>query len=154
MVTATYPKTGGKDYVAYVSILDKSDPLQVYMFSTVGEKLVNSQGRGVVYGRVYQNGQELDSVEGWVFSATPPSNPATNTVWVDYSRETVVIKKYSGSRWDTYTPEWNCDYNWTLTNSNNAVISTLNSRFMLVTASIVNEKTNFNLTVNYPKSVN
>nr|DAE11601.1 MAG TPA: hypothetical protein [Siphoviridae sp. ct2vX3] len=27
MVTATYPKTGGKDYVAYVSILDKSDPL-------------------------------------------------------------------------------------------------------------------------------
>nr|DAE11598.1 MAG TPA: hypothetical protein [Siphoviridae sp. ct2vX3] len=29
----------------------------------------------------------------------------------------------------------------------------MNSRFMLVTASVVDEKTNFNLTVNYPKSV-
>jgi hypothetical protein len=26
-VTATYPKTDGKDYIAYVSVLDKSDPL-------------------------------------------------------------------------------------------------------------------------------
>ena len=153
-VTATYPKTGGKNYIAYVSVLDKSDPLQIYMFSTVGEKLVNSQGRGVVYGRVYQNGQELDSVEGWVFSASAPSNPTANTIWVDYSGETVVIRKRSGNNWATYTPVWDCDYNWTLTNSNNAIISTLNSRFMLVTASVVNEKTNFNLTVNYPKSVN
>ena len=154
MVTATYPKTGGKDYVAYVSILDKSDPLQFYMFSTVGEKLVNSQGRGVVYGRVYQNGQELDSVEGWVFSATPPSNPATNTVWVDYSGDTLAIKKYSGSSWNVYTPTYECDYAWTLTNTNNATTNSYNTRFLLVNSDIVKEKTNFNLTVNYPKTNN
>lgn len=153
-VTATYPKTGGKNYVAYVSILDKSDPLQVYMFSTVGEKLVNSQGRGVAYARVYQNGQEIDSVEGWYFSATAPAQPATNAIWVDYSGATVVVKKYSGSTWSTYTPSYECDYKWTLTNSANAQLSTSSSRFMLITSKVVEGKTNFNLTVNYPKAQN
>lgn len=153
-VTATYPKTSGKDYIAYVSVLDKSDPLQIYMFSTVGEKLVNSQGRGVVYGRVYQNGQELDSIEGWVFSSSAPANPSEGMVWVDYSGSTIAIKKRSGSNWTNYNPTWNCDYSWTLTNTNNAIDSTLNTRFMLVTSEVVKEKMNFNLTVNYPKVTN
>lgn len=153
-VVATYPKTNGKDYIAYVSVLDKSDPLQVYMFSTVGEKLVNSQGRGVAYARVYQNGQEIDSVEGWYFSATAPAQPATNAIWVDYSGSTIVIKKYTGSTWSNYTPTYSCDYNWTLTNSDNAQLSTSTSRFMLITSDVVSGKTNFNLTVNYPKGQN
>lgn len=153
-VTATYPKTNGKDYTAYVSILDKSDPLQVDMVSTVGDKLVNSQGRGVAYARVYQNGQEIDSVEGWYFSATAPTQPAADAIWVDYSGTTVVIKKYSGSTWSTYTPNYECDYKWTLTNSANAQLSISTSRFMLITSDVVNGKTNFNLTVNYPKAQN
>ena len=151
-VTATYPKTNGKDYIAYVSVLDKSDPLQIYMFSTVGEKLVNSQGRGVVYGRVYQNGQELDSIEGWVFSNSAPTNPSEGMVWVDYSGSTITIKKRSGSSWTNYNPTWNCNYSWTLTDTNNVIDGTSNTRFMLVTSGVVKEKMNFNLTVNYPKS--
>jgi hypothetical protein len=124
------------------------------MFSTVGEKLVNSQGRGVVYGRVYQNGQELDSIDGWIFSSSAPADPSEGMVWVDYSGSTIVIKKRSGSNWTNYNPTWHCDYSWTLTNTNNAIDSTLNTRFMLVTSEVVKEKMNFNLTVNYPKVTN
>jgi len=38
---ATY---GGQSYEAYLSVYDKTDPLQLYVYSTLGDKIVNSVG--------------------------------------------------------------------------------------------------------------
>lgn len=57
--TATY---NDKSYTAYFSLFDKTDPIQVSVFSSFGEQIINGQGVGVLYVRVTQLGQEVDQL--------------------------------------------------------------------------------------------
>lgn len=99
---ATY---GGKNYVAYWCVTDKSDPVQLELFSTIGDKIVNSQGIGAVYAIALRNGEEIDPIPTTVFSTTPPSTPSSGDFYykLDSSAKTITLMKYNGSSWETAT---------------------------------------------------
>lgn len=150
-VTATY---SGKTYQAYMSVYDKTDPLQVEIFSTLGDKITNSVGVGCVYARVYRNGEELDPLQNLKISTTAPTSPAANDVWVhiDSGTSSVIIKKWSGSAWTAYTPTYSCVYNWTFADYD-GVQTTFNgsassaAKFLYVSGNNINKKVQFNLEV-------
>lgn len=100
--TATY---GGKNYIAYWCVTDKSDPVQLQLFSTIGDKIVNSQGVGAIYAIALRNGDEIDPIKTTIFSITAPSNPSKGDYYykLDKSAKTVTLMKYSGSAWATAT---------------------------------------------------
>ena len=52
----------GKTYIQYISFTDYSDPLQVQLISTIGDKLTNGIGQGVVYSQTTREGAPLDQV--------------------------------------------------------------------------------------------
>ena len=96
--TATY---GGKNYIAYWCVTDKSDPVQLQLFSTIGDKIVNSQGVGAIYAIALRNGDEIDPIKTTIFSTTAPSNPTTGDFYykLNSSAKTVTLMKYNGSVW-------------------------------------------------------
>ena len=74
--TATYD---GDPYVGYVSLIDKTDPLQVEVLSSIGDQIINGAGVGAFYVLVYRNGVEIDPIKTRVFSTTPPSSALLET---------------------------------------------------------------------------
>lgn len=95
---ATY---SSKTYTAYVSVIDKTDPLQCEVFSSIGDQIINGVGAGAFYVIVTQSGVEVDPIKSTRFLTAAPSNPATGDFYyhVDASAKTVTLKKYSGSAW-------------------------------------------------------
>lgn len=149
--TATY---GGKTYQAYVSVLDKTDPLQVSIFSSLGDKILNGVGIGAVYATVYQNGTELDKVANITISETAPNSPVTNDLWaqIDSSLKKIIVKKYNGSTWDNH--QFNdCSYKWTFLDYNGIAISDQvltdqsTNKFVYIDGDIINKKIQFNIEV-------
>ena len=91
----SYPLSDGtsngntKIYTQYISFTDYSDPLQVELISTVGDKLTNGVGEGVVYPQTTRDGNVLDQVSTnsivvWG-SASAPSNPANGDFYFNTS---------------------------------------------------------------------
>lgn len=75
----------GKTYTQYVSFTDYSDPLQVELISTVGDKLTNGVGEGIVYPQTTRNSVTLDQISSnslvaWGYSSAP-SNPSQGDVY-------------------------------------------------------------------------
>lgn len=130
--TATYD---GNTYTQYVSVIDKSDPLQVSVHSTVGLQIKNSQGVGAIYARVTQDGEEIDAVPSGIDAGTTyPTTGITNgSYFVKLSTEankyerTATLMKYNGSTWvdvNTITAEARkCLYEWTFRDEDNEVIT-------------------------------
>lgn len=110
-------KYGGKTYTQYYSLIDKTDPLQCTVLSSVGSQIVNKQGVGALYVRVTQNGIEIDELKSEVFSETAPSSPSSGDYYwkLDKTNKTVTLMKYSGSAWAAAPASdttYNCAYNW------------------------------------------
>lgn len=156
-VTATYPKTGSgsKTYTQYISFIDKADPVQVSLHSTIGTQIKNSQGVGCIYARVTRSGIELDPVpQGIQAGTTYPSNPSTNDYFVllstnnDHTLRTARLYKYSGSAWSAVSST--CSYTWYFRNSNNVPITSgvpyqdtsnrTNNQFIYIDADLINSK--------------
>lgn len=95
---ATY---SSKTYTAYVSVIDKSDPLQAEVFSSIGNQIVNGTGVGAFYVIVTRNGVEVDPIKSTRFLQTAPSGAASGDYYyhLDKTNKTVTLKKYSGSAW-------------------------------------------------------
>lgn len=104
--TITYPLSSGsttsdtKTYKQYVSFTDYSDPLQVELISTVGDKLTNGVGEGVVYPQTTREGTTLDQISNnslvvWG-SSSAPSNPADGSFYFNTSNNTL-YERSSGS---------------------------------------------------------
>lgn len=96
----TYPKTSGKTYIQYVSFTDYSDPLQVELISTIGDKIINGVGEGIVYPQTTREGVTLDQVSNnslvvWG-SSSAPSNPAEGDFYFNTSSNTL-YERTSGS---------------------------------------------------------
>ena len=146
---------GGKSYKDYIAVQDKTDPLQVEIFSTLGDKITNSVGVGCIYARVYQNGTELDELQNLKVSATEPSSPLEGDVWahIDQSTEKIILKKRQGSSWTAFTlTDTDCNYKWTFgdydgvaTNLHNQANST--AKFLYIQGSYITKKMQFNLEV-------
>ena len=63
----------------------------------------NSKGFGVIYCRVYQNGNELDPIKSLSFLENPPTSPSRGDMYyqLDTQNKRAVLKEYTGSTWAT-----------------------------------------------------
>lgn len=114
------------DYIQYMSVLDKQDPIQVTLLSSVGDKLVNGNGVGALYVLVYKNGQEIDPIKSERFVETLPASGNKNGDYcylLDSTNKTVTLYKYTTS-WavssDTYTGK----YEWFYRDKNGNITTT------------------------------
>lgn len=151
-------------YSDYISVIDKTDPLQVEIFSTLGDKITNSVGIGCVYAVVYQNGVELDPLQNLTVSVDAPATKVIGDVWahIDSSdgNKKINFKKYTLKGDGTYAWEAlnktetqkECTYTWkfgdysgnpTALNGKTAV----NDRFLYIEGSYIAKKMQFNLEV-------
>jgi hypothetical protein len=64
-----------KTYTAYQSVYDKTDIFQITVLSTLGDKLVNSVGTGIIYTKVLRNGEPYDEIKS---TAVATSNAAAS----------------------------------------------------------------------------
>lgn len=103
-----------KDYVQYMSVLDKQDPIQVTILSSVGDKLINGNGVGALYAMVYRNGQELDKIKSERFVETLPTSGNKNGDYcylLNSTAKTVTLYKYT-TKWNVATDTYTGTYNW------------------------------------------
>ncbi len=165
---ASYTPTGettAVSYIAYQSIYDKIDLYQIEAISTLGDKLVNSQGTGIIYTKVLKNGEDFDPI---VTTAVATSNTAaafnaavaqtgvtgsdsTNYCWYATSTALALYKK-SGSTWSAVTAANDphiATYTWTGVHISDNTAATLygwgKNKAILLNGSIVNKKTMFNV---------
>lgn len=119
---ATY---GGKNYTAYWTINDISDPVQIVTIATVS-KFTNSQGCGAIYSRVYRNGLEIDPIKSTVFSQTAPTSATAGDFYyhLDATKKTCTLKKYSGTAWADATEKDELSYAYYRVNSKGVQLDT------------------------------
>lgn len=117
--TATY---NSKPYYGYIAVRDLTDPLQVQVFSTLGEQLVNGVGDGAVFVRVMLNNEEVDEIKStnFVTNTSQISDPSSGDYCylLNKTNKTCTLMRYSGSNWSTVTTDpYTYDYVWTFRNS-------------------------------------
>lgn len=111
--TATY---NSKPYVQYMSLIDKTDPIQVTVLSSVGDKFINGNAVGALYALVYRNGQEIDPIKSERFVESVSELP-TGAKNGDYcyllkeSDKTLVLYKYTTS-WQVSSDSYTGKYEW------------------------------------------
>ena len=158
-MTTTYSTTGAS-VTEYISLVDKDDPIQVTILSTVGDKLTNGQGTGALYVRVVMNQDELDAIKTpLTFTNTAPVNassypnmmgcivkPTNSNTISYYYRET------SGGNW-VLRQSTRCIYEWTFRDQDNVPIlssentylnsiitNNTNTQFIYIDRSVINNK--------------
>lgn len=153
-------KYNNNTYNVYASLMDKTDPLQCTVLSSVGSQIVNKQGVGALYVRVTQNGIEIDELKSEVFSETAPAS-ATNGdyYWkLDKTNKTVTLMKYSSSKWSAAPASdttYNCDYKWYYRDKDgNRVTPTglaTAGKVVYIDGSLISGKLTADVEVTYPK---
>lgn len=114
-------------YTAYYSLIDKTDPIQVTVLSSIGTQIVNGQGYGAIYCKVTRNGQEIDSIKSERFLTAAPASPTSGDYYylVNKTAKTVTLKQYDGSKWNDADPGYTGTYKWAYRNSDgNTITST------------------------------
>lgn len=96
---ATY---GGKQYIAYWTVTDKNDPINLQVLCSIGNHITNETTYGAVYTIAYLNGKEIDPIKSTTFSAAPPKTAVENDFYyhIDKVAKTVKLKKYNGATWE------------------------------------------------------
>lgn len=91
----------GQTYTAFWSVTDKTDPISVEVFCSIGNQIVNGVGVGGVYAMVFQNGQEIDEIKSTTFSVSEPDKPSDGDFWykINKTSKTVTLMKYTNSKW-------------------------------------------------------
>ena len=130
-VEATY---NSKTYTQYISITDKTDPIQVSVHSTLGTQLVNGQGSGALYARVTRNGTEIDPIgDGAISTGTAnPSggNNGDHYIKLDETNRIATLWQKTGNSWRAMTPT--ATYEWYFRDAQNNPITnstTLTNKF-------------------------
>ena len=152
----------GKSYSGYVAVRDKTDPIQVELFSSLGTQLLNGVGDGAVYARLFRNGVETDTIKSTTFKiASQAPSAASNTYYykLDSSNKTCTLMKSNGSSWSaasgsdlpTYT------YTWTFRDKEgNATTyggaSSVTGKAIYIGSSVINKKLILDCTVTEPSS--
>lgn len=101
---ATY---GGKQYIAYWTVTDKNDPIDLQVLCSIGNQLTNETTYGAVYTIAYLNGKEIDPIKSTTFSVTAPKTAVENDFYyhIDKVAKTVKLKKYNGATWEDASDE-------------------------------------------------
>lgn len=118
-------KYNNVDYTAFYSLIDKTDPIQVTVLSSIGTQIVNHQGYGAIYCKITQNGKEIDEIKSETFATTAPSNPASGDYYyfINKSNKTVTLRQYDGSKWNDVDPGYTGTYTWSYRNSEGSTIT-------------------------------
>lgn len=167
---ATYTPTGATSaatFTAYQSVYDKTDIFQITVLSTLGDKLVNSVGTGIIYTKVLRNGEPYDEIKS---TAVATSNSAaafntavsqqgvsgadpTNYCWYATSTSLSLYRK-SGTSWSAVSSSSDphiATYSWTglhiSDNTNATIYGYGKNKAILLNGAIVNKKTMFNVTM-------
>lgn len=96
--TATY---GGKPYSAYHAVLDKTDPIQAYVYCSLGTQILNSQGYGAIYTRIFRNGNEIDALKTERFLKSAPAQAEAGSFYyhLNTTDRIVTLMKFDGTSW-------------------------------------------------------
>lgn len=137
---------GGKNYEQYVSVIDKTDPIQVSVHSTIGTQIVNGQGAGALYARVTRNGDEIDYVPMNIKAGTSLPSGSNGDYYVLLSGSgttgTATLKMYNGSAWETVTPS--CTYTWSYRDKDNNPVTTgipaTSGQFVYIDKTLIKKK--------------
>ena len=113
-----------KTYTQYVSLIDKTDPIQVSLHSTLGTQLVNGQGAGALYAIVTRNGEEIDPI-GDTIVRTGTNNPSGGSngdhyIKLNESARTATLYIKNNGTWGLQ--DISATYEWTFRDSNNTPI--------------------------------
>lgn len=115
----------GKTYTQYISLTDKTDPIQISVHSTVGTQIVNGQGAGAIYARVTRNGEEIDPIGDTEVTTgtTVPTGTASagaHYIYLNTSNRTATLYIYDTS-WEIQPIE--AIYEWTFRDKDNVPIT-------------------------------
>ena len=124
---ATYNK---KEYTAYCSVLDKTDPVQAYCYCSIGDKISDDEkGVGALYTVIYRNDVEIDPIKSYTFSTTPPESASEGDFYyfINETNKTVELKKYKNGTWGEPDPKDYpvLSYEWYRRDQNGKDIDTL-----------------------------
>lgn len=150
--TASY---NSKTYDAYFSVYDKTDPIQVTVLSTLGDKLINSVGKGILYTKIFRNGVEIDPIVTTNCGLTSDRNKLTptkgNYFWLlDDENKKVILQQYNGSTWVNVTTDPHSgNYKWSAIDSTGSAVSLTKTtgKAQYLSGSVVESKTIFNVEV-------
>ena len=138
-------------YEEYVSLIDKTDPLQVSVHSTIGTQIKNAQGIGCLYVRVTRDGNEIDPVPtNIVASETAPSG-SNGDYYIKLTKPSqsnptgsAQLMKHNGTTWVAQTSK--CAYDWTYRNVNNIPLGdndtkpAISGQFVYIDGSLIQNK--------------
>lgn len=122
-LTATY---NTHTYLAYFSLFDKTDPIQVAVLSSVGTQLINGAGYGALYVKVSRNGSEIDAIKSESFLTSAPSSPSSGDYYylLNTSEKSATLKQYNGSSWVTVSNPYTGTYTWSWRDKDGNAITT------------------------------
>lgn len=90
----------GRSYIAYWTVTDKNDPVELLVLSTVGTQLTKDADFGVIYTLAYLNGKEIDAIKSTVFSTSAPEGQEGDFYYhVDKVAKKVILKKRGKTEW-------------------------------------------------------
>lgn len=118
---ATYNQ---KSYTQYMTVLDKHDPVQTSVLSSIGDKLLNGNGIGALYVKLSRNGTELDPIKSERFVETLPvtGNKTGDYIYLlNKTNKTVTLYQYTSS-WDVVPENYTGMYEWFYRNKDGAII--------------------------------
>lgn len=166
-VVVTYPSSGGTQYRAFASLIDKFDPLQVTVHSTIGEQIKNGQGFGALYVKVRQENDEIDEIPLNVEAVTSTSQADSNATYcivcvkpTDTTgtadtvacRGSATLYKKTGNSWAAVS-SYGCSYDWTYHDKDGNALGSnsrkpaLSGKCIYIDASLINSKITADVTV-------
>ena len=141
-----------RTYQAFYTVMDKTDPISVECFSSLGDKLVNGSGVGGVYAMIFQNGQQIDEIKSTDFFTEEPSDGTIGYFYkVNTTSKSVTLMKYSTSdkRWVEATGDDlpSGTYEWYRRDKNGESLDTVKpyktGKAIYLDNSVVNKKISF-----------
>lgn len=118
---ATY---NNNSYIQYVSVIDKSDPIQITVLSSVGDKLLNGLGVGALYVKVSRKDREIDPIKSERFVETLPTTGNKNGDYIyllNSTNKTVTLYEYQNG-WSASSSQYTGNYVWTYRNKDGVII--------------------------------
>lgn len=138
-------------YEAYISVYDKTDPLQIVVQSTVGDKLINGVGEGIIYALVYRNGEEIDHMKTLNYGTSLPTDGVLGDYFwlLNSDNKTAILHYYTGSAWTNSDIDSGIGtYVWDLIDhSGTSEPVTKEGKAIYVDKNVVNKKMTFNVKV-------
>lgn len=155
-------------YEAYQIVEDTTD-LKAQIFSSLGDKIINSQGYGALYARAWNHSQEVDALYDTFFIGAGTALPDNNNnnlknndryflVTINNGITKADLYKYNERTWiEDSDPEWDYEYQWTFKDiagnpttfmdESGEELLQIEKRFLFIDGSRIKKKIQFNLHV-------